>query len=99
MIRARHRLRLGKIEPGKHIVNLQMKPYGPKEVAEAFLLIDWVNNVNKLAEEQNSVLRRVRDIVANMDASTLKRDVQRYGGVRAKKLFASLDETTVTHAA
>ncbi len=91
--------RHGKFKLGNRVFNFQMKPYFPRELSEAFLLVDLVNNVTKLAEEQNSVLRRVRDVVANMDASTLKRDVQRYGGVRAKKLFASLDETAVTHVA
>jgi Family of unknown function (DUF6088) len=94
-----NRKRHGKFKLGNRTFSFQMKPYFPKEVSKEFLLVDLVNNVNKLAEEQNSVLERVGDVVADMDASSLKRDVQRYGGVRAKKLFASLDDKTLTHAA
>lgn len=94
-----NRKRHGKFKLGNRTFSFQMKPYFPKEVSKEFLLVDLVNNVNKLAEEQNSVLERVGDVVADMDASSLKRDVQRYGGVRAKKLFASLDDKALTHAA
>lgn len=94
-----NRKRHGKFKLGNRTFSFQMKPYFPKEVSKEFLLVDLVNNVNKLAEEQNFVLERVGDVVADMDASSLKRDVQRYGGVRAKKLFASLDDKTLTHAA
>lgn len=94
-----NRKRHGKFKLGNRTFSFQMKPYFPKEVSKEFLLVDLVNNVNKLAEEQNSVLKRVGDVVADMDTSSLKRDVQRYGGIRAKKLFAALDHKALTHAA
>lgn len=94
-----NRKRHGKFKLGNRTFNFQMKPYFPKEVSKEFLLVDLVNNVNKLAEEQDAVLERVRHVAASMDASSLKKDVQRYGGVRAKKLFASFAEKAVTHAA
>lgn len=93
-----NRKRHGKFKLGNRTFSFQMKPYFPKELSEGFLLVDLVNNVNKLAEEQNSVLKRVGHVAANMNASSLKRDVRRYGGVRAKRLFASLDNVTVTYA-
>ena len=94
-----NRKRHGKFKLGSRTFSFQMKPYFPKEISEEFLLVDLVNNVNKLAEEQDSVLKRVGRVVANMDVSSLRKDVQRYGGVRAKKLFASLDDTDVIHVA
>lgn len=87
-----NRKRHGKFKLGNRTFNFQMKPYFPKEVSKEFLLVDLVNNINKLAEEQDVELQRVSHLAANMDTSALKRDVQRYGGVRARKLFASLDE-------
>lgn len=94
-----NRKRHGKFKLGNRTFNFQMKPYFPKEVSKEFLLVDLVNNINKLAEEQDVVLARVSHVAAHMDATSLKRDVQRYGGIRARKLFASLDDKTVTHAA
>lgn len=94
-----NRKRHGKFKLGNRTFRFQMKPYFPKDVSEEFLLVDLVNNVNKLAEEQDSVLERVSHVAADMDASSLRKDVQRYGGVRAKKLFASLGDAKATHAA
>jgi len=73
-----------------------MKPYFPKEVSKEFLLVDLVNNVKKLAEELDVVLECASRVAACMDASALKRDIQRYGGVRARKLFASPDDKDAT---
>src|SRR5690606_16062673 len=66
-----NRKRHGKFKLGNRTFSFQMKPYFPKEVSKEFLLVDLVNNVNKLAEEQNFVLERVRHLVANMDTSAL----------------------------
>jgi hypothetical protein len=76
-----------------------MKPYFPKDISEAFLLVDLVNNVNKLAEEQDAVLMRVLNVASTMHTSTLRQAVLRYGGVRAKKMFSSLNSAAIIHAA
>lgn len=93
-----NRKRHGKFKLGNRTFNFQMKPYFPKEVSKEFLLVDLVNNVNKLAEEQASVLERVSRVAASMDFSSLKKDAQLYGGVRAKKLFALIDSKAAIHA-
>ena len=94
-----NRKRHGKFKLGNRTFNFQIKPYFPKTLSKEFLLIDLVNNVNKLAEEQDSVLERVNHVVSAMDVPSLKKDVQRYGGVRAKKFFASFGNMKATHVA
>lgn len=94
-----NRKRHGKFKLGNRTFSFQVKPYFPKEVTKEFLLVDLVNNVNKLAEDQDVVLARMRQVAASMNSSSLKSAVQLYGGVRARKLFAALDNKTVTHAA
>lgn len=89
--------RHGKFKLGNRTFNFQMKPYFPNVLSEEFLLVDLVNNVNKLAEEPRTVLDRVWRVVQNMDVVTLRKDAQRYGGVRAKKMFASLDNPALMH--
>ncbi|MES2673972.1 MAG: DUF6088 family protein [Pseudomonadota bacterium] len=93
-----NRKRHGKFKLGNRTFNFQMKPYFPKEVSKEFLLVDLVNNLNKLAEEPDAVLKRVSHVAATMNPSSLKKDAQLYGGVRAKKLFAAIANKTVTHA-
>lgn len=66
------RKRHGKFKLGNRIFHFQRKPYFPKEVSKEFLLVDLVNNINKLAEDQNVVLERVSQLAGNMDSSLLK---------------------------
>lgn len=87
-----NRKRHGKFKLGNCTFNFQMKPYFPKEVSKEFLLVDLVNNVNKLAEDQDVVLERVSHLAASMDASILKKETRRYGGAKARKFFMSLDD-------
>lgn len=94
-----NRKRHGKFKLGNRTFNFQMKPYFPKDISEAFLLVDLVNNVNKLAEEQDAVLMRVLSVASTMHTSTLRQAVLRYGGVRAKKMFSSLNSAAIIHAA
>lgn len=94
-----NRKRHGKFKLGNRTFNFQMKPYFPKQVSKEFLLVDLVNNINKLAEDQDFVLERVSQLAGTMDLFSLKNDAQLYGGVRARKLFASLDNKVVPNAA
>lgn len=64
----------GKFKQDNRTFNFQMKPYFPKEVSKEFLLVNFVNNVNKLAEAQDVMLERVSRLAANMDSSPLKKD-------------------------
>jgi hypothetical protein len=89
-----NRKRHGKFKLGSYTFRFQVKPYFPKELSKEFLLVDLVNNISRLAEDQDAVLRRVCQIAASMDASTLKKEARRYGGAKAKKFFASLDRAT-----
>lgn len=93
-----NRKRHGKFKLGNRTFNFQIKPYFPKELSKEFLLVDLVNNISKVAEEQDAVLERVSYVVASMDASALKKEAWRCGGARAKKLFASLDRIVISPA-
>lgn len=86
----------GKGLKGNRTSNFQMKPYFPKAISKEFLLVDLVSNVNKLAEDQDVVLEHIGQVAASMEATALKKEVRRYGGVRAGKLFASFDDKCVS---
>lgn len=84
--------RHGKFKLGNRTFSFRVKPYYPKELSKEFLLVDLVNNISRLAEEQDAVLECVSQVAASMDASTLKKEARRYGGAKAKKFFISLDD-------
>jgi hypothetical protein len=89
-----NRKRHGRFKLGNRTFNFQIKPYFPKELSKEFLLVDLVNNISKLAEDQDAVLGRVSQVVASMGVSGLRKEVRLYGGARVKKFFASLDRAT-----
>ena len=59
----------------------------PKELSEAFLLVDLLNNLNKLAEDREDVLRRVKEKALREPESQISRAINAYAGERTKTLF------------
>lgn len=79
--------RHGKFKLGNRTFHFQMKPFFPKELSPAFLLVDLVNNVKNLAEDQDTVLEKVKAKVPGMESKRLSHAVKRYGTVKSKKFF------------
>jgi hypothetical protein len=75
---------------GNRVFNFKRKPHFPKKATEEFLLVDLVNNVEALAEDRNEVMQRVLSKAMSMNKRKLKYAVDKYGGVRAKKMFSSV---------
>jgi len=73
---------------GGRVFDFRLKPHFPKSLTQEFLLVDLVNNMDRLAENQNKVLERVKAKVASADRRGLSKAVREYGGVRARKFFA-----------
>lgn len=82
--------RHGKFTLGGREFYFRKKPAFPKTLTKEFLLVDLVNNLDKLAEDREQVLARVRERAAHLDRSALKRAAQEYGMVRTKKFFNGL---------
>ncbi len=61
----------------------------PAEATQEFLLVDAVNNVDRLAEDREVVLEKVRKRARTMDQEALIQAVREYGSERSKKFFAS----------
>ena len=91
--------RHGEFSLGGRTFDFRVKPRFPRTLSEEFLLVDLVNNLDRLAESKEDVLRRVRDRAASYDASKLQRAVRSYGNVRAKNFFAeAMRAGTEAHA-
>jgi hypothetical protein len=79
--------RHGAYSLGGRNFEFRMKPAFPKTLSKEFLLVDLVNNVDRLAESRNEVLARVKERAATYDASRLQRAARDYGNVRTWKFF------------
>ena len=49
-----------------------MKPTFPRRLSREFLLVDLVNNLDRLAESKEGVLARVKEGAASFDESRLR---------------------------
>jgi len=87
--------RHGEFSLGGRAFDFRCKPTFPKTLSREFLLVDLVNNVDRLAEDREQVLARVKAQAPTYDAPQLHRAVREYGSVRAQKFFS---ETTPTPA-
>jgi len=67
--------------------DFRVKPSFPRTLSREFLLVDLVNNLDRLAESKKEVLGRVKERVASYDVTRLQRAAREYGNVRTKKFF------------
>lgn len=80
--------RHGEFSLGGRTFEFRVKPAFPRKLSKEFLLVDLVNNVDRLAESREEVLEHVKAQVPTYDASQLHRAVRDYGNVRTQKFFS-----------
>jgi len=92
--------RHGEFQLGGRKFAFRVKPRFPKSLTKEFLLVDLVNNLDRLAEAKEEVLNRVMERAAASDSARLRRAVREYGNERTKKLFErALRADELHHAA
>ena len=79
--------RHGEFMLGNRKFDFQVKPHFPGKATPEFLMVDLVNNLDKLAEDRQAVLKNVLNKARSMDQKKLKQSVNTYGNARAKKIF------------
>jgi hypothetical protein len=80
--------RHGHFSLGGRTFDFRVKPSFPKKLSREFLLVDLVNNLDRLAESELKVLARVKEQAATLDAARLRRVAHDYGNVKTKKFFS-----------
>jgi Family of unknown function (DUF6088) len=80
--------RHGEFPLGGRVFDFRVKPSFPKQLSSEFLLVDLVNNLDRLAESRDEVLTRVKERAASFDQPRLERAARNYGSVRTKKFFS-----------
>lgn len=79
--------RHGEFMLGNRKFDFQLKPHFPVKATPEFLLVDLVNNLDKLAEDEQAILTNILNKAQQMNQKKLKHAVNSYGNVRAKKFF------------
>jgi len=86
--------RHGSVSLGGRVFDFRIKPSFPRRLSKEFLLVDLVNNLDRLAESREEVLARVKERAASFSQPRLQRAARDYGKVRTKKFFSeALDAT------
>ena len=79
-----------------------LKHHFPKTATLEFLLVDLVNNLDKLAEDRKEILDKVLSRTKSMDAKKLTSAVRMYGDSKTQKLlmpFLNRKKEKLSHAA
>ena len=85
--------RHGRFTLGGRVFDFRMRPHFPQTITESFLLVDVVNNLDRLAEDHHAVLERVQERVQLMDVNIVQQAAYAYGTVRTQKWFFSVLQT------
>lgn len=91
--------RHGTFSLGGRTFEFRVKPSLPRTLSKEFLLVDLVNNLDRLAENQDQVLERVKEHAASYDVPKLQRAARDYGKVRTKRFFIQALVPEMAHAA
>jgi hypothetical protein len=90
--------RHGHYKLGGRMFDFRLKPNLPETLSKEFLLVDLVNNLDRLAENTSMVKERVKSKMCSFDLDALGRAVRYYGKVGTKKFFADvLPESAVSY--
>lgn len=90
--------RHGRYKLGGRMFDFRVKPNLPESLSKEFLLVDLVNNLDRLAENTSLVKERVKNKVYSLDRDALGKAVRYYGKVGTKKFFADvLPESAVSY--
>lgn len=84
--------RHGDFELGGLKFRFHRKQDFPSVLTKEFLLVDLVSNLKTLAEDENILLEKIKRKAAEMDSSKLIKAVERYGSIKAKKIFSFLTD-------
>lgn len=82
--------RHGVFELGKLKYRFVRKHFFPEKITEAFLLIDFLNNVKNLPENTASLLQAAANKLKKMNHKSVQDTAFKYGGVGTKKFVSQV---------
>ena len=72
---------------GNREFDFRVKPRFPKRLTPEFLMVDALNNIDSLAEDKDSLLKRVEQKLVDYDQVKLCRAIEDFGSVATRKRF------------
>lgn len=91
--------RHGRFEFGGRVFDFRITPHFPKKITNEFLLVDLINNLDRLAEDTADLQIKLKEKVFSFNKKSLMKAAYLYGNLQTKKLFSHIiarDE--LTHA-
>lgn len=82
--------RHGHFKLGKRMFDFRVRLRFPDKVTQEFLLVDLVNNLDRLAEDSQQLLNRVSAKARKMDKDALFHAAREYGTMKTRKFFDHL---------
>jgi hypothetical protein len=82
--------RHGEFKLGNRKFDFQIKHHFPEKLTEEFLLVDMVNNLDKIGEDQDSLLKNIVSKAFSMNRKKLQQSLTAYGNAKAKKMLSSI---------
>ncbi|MEZ6196765.1 MAG: hypothetical protein R3F20_13735 [Planctomycetota bacterium] len=79
--------RHGRIELAGRVFEFRRRPGYPHRMDPEFLAVEIFNNLDRLAEDRETVEARLKDRVRSFDAGRLLRHARRFGKVRTRRFF------------
>lgn len=88
--------RHGKIKLGNRTFDFQIKPHFPSKITPEFLLVDLLNNLDRLAEDRDMVLQQVQSKIKEVKSAKFDLTLKKYGSAKTKKILSQLMEPSST---
>lgn len=82
--------RHGEFKLGGNMFTFVSRHRFPKKASPEFLIVDLLNNLDKIAEDTELLLKNVSQRIKSMDLKRLKINLKEYGNLRAKSFLNPL---------
>lgn len=82
--------RHGRFELGGQVFEFCIKPNFPKKATPEFLLVEFINNLEKLAEDRDAVRSQVKAKLPEMCTRRFKTAVKRFSKVSTRKFLEEI---------
>jgi hypothetical protein len=71
------------------LFEFKLKSAFPKSISKEFMLVDFLNNFDLLAEDQTQILAKLPNAIQNCKADALMKVTQQYGTGKTKRILKS----------
>ena len=87
--------RKGKIELNGKYFEFKLKTSFPKLISREFLLVDLINNIENVAEDQDSIMNKLPLKLQEFNLDELMKVTQKFGSGKTKRILKSIIRRTI----